>query len=304
MDLNSVKLRKLCSKAFLGSVFGCVAALCGASAIAGPAPAPTPRSGLGGNHNYAISTNCTPLRDLKIIMHVSQGINGGVSSPKGYGKVSVNFQLNAWSLAVKNSRPLVNWQQYMLGISVNGNYGNTPMHPYVNPAIQNWLISGGVVLNAGSKLVSVPGFGAVLPSGYTLIIALHNDRKGNVTGATFTSIDPSGVLRSQRIDLKNISTFSPRYLAPIVGFELNLVGSSFTSGAGTITYSASTPMTVSNHEPSCVDSGAITAESTNSVYGVLPPGPSTSFTQTFRAVQPTLRPRVPGAHVPFTPPTP
>ena len=46
-------------------------------------------------------------------------------------------------------------------------------------------------------------------------------------------------------------------LAPIVAFELNFVGPAngdsaiLSSGAGTITYSASTPLTVLNLEPTC-----------------------------------------------------
>jgi hypothetical protein len=53
------------------------------------------------------------------------------------------------------------------------------------------------------------------------------------------------------------------------------------SGAGTITYSAATPLTVLNLEPTCTESDYITAETANSVYGPMEPGPSDIFVQCF-----------------------
>ena len=53
------------------------------------------------------------------------------------------------------------------------------------------------------------------------------------------------------------------------------------SGAGTIVYSASSPLTVLNIEPSCTESGYITTETANSFYGELSGSSSTVFTQSF-----------------------
>ena len=284
--------KKKSGRALLGSALGSVLAL-SVPFAAGGQTVPTPSSGLGGNHNYVIATDCRPLRDLTVTIRITQDIVAGTAS------VPINFQLNAWSLVTKSEEPIINWQQYMLGVSLNGNYGNTPGHPYINPSLQNWSKSG-LQLNSGNKIVSVPVTGARLPRGYELTIALHNDRRGKITGATYSVVDRSGKRRSWKIDLKDISTFKPEYLAPIVAFELNLVGSGFTSGAGTISYAASTPMTVSTSEPSCVETHVRTAETTNSVYSALPPGPSTSFTQTFGVSKPSLInpyrhfPKVPG----------
>jgi hypothetical protein len=52
------------------------------------------------------------------------------------------------------------------------------------------------------------------------------------------------------------------------------------SGEGTITYSSSEPMTVVNKKPPTAK-GATTAETANSVYSELSPGPSDRFTQKF-----------------------
>jgi len=280
MRLDTEIIRKLSTKAFLISAFGSALALCNPFAAAGQT-VPPPSNGLGGNHNYILSANCVPLTNLKVTINVTQNISAGPAS------VPINFQLNAWSLATSSSRPTINFQQYMLGVSLNGNYGNTPNQPFVNAAIQNFS-SQGRQLNAGQKVVSLPGPGAILPQSYTLVISLHNDNSGNVTGATFGVVDPSGHWHSWKQDLKDISTFSPSLLAPIVAFELNLVGSGFSTGEGTITYDASTPMTVSTTEPSCVESHVTTAESTNSSYGLLPDSPSNGFTQTFQSVSPNL----------------
>lgn len=54
-----------------------------------------------------------------------------------------------------------------------------------------------------------------------------------------------------------------------------------TSGAGTIGYSSSTPMTALSGEPSDAESNYITAETANSTYDVLFSGASNYFVQAF-----------------------
>ena len=87
--------------------------------------------------------------------------------------------------------------------------------------------------------------------------------------------------------LTSLSGVTSADLAPIIAFELNLVGpvnsesAVLSSGEGSIIYEATTPMTALNAEPSCAESGYITAETANSVYGVLNSGPSTEFSQSF-----------------------
>ena len=75
--------------------------------------------------------------------------------------------------------------------------------------------------------------------------------------------------------------------APICAFELNLVGpynadtAVFSAGAGNLTYTAATPLTVLNNFPPCAPFQLGTAEKANSVYGTLEAGPSNTITQTF-----------------------
>src|SRR5882757_3113636 len=75
--------------------------------------------------------------------------------------------------------------------------------------------------------------------------------------------------------------------APINAFQVNLVSpinsdsAVLSAGAGTITYSARTPLTVQNSIPSCTASQFGTAETANSFYGSLDAGPSNLITQTF-----------------------
>lgn len=77
-------------------------------------------------------------------------------------------------------------------------------------------------------------------------------------------------------------------MAPIIAFELNIVGLStefvyFSSGAGTIAYAASNVLTPLNSEPPCADPNTVTAETSNCLYGLLPAIPANTFTQTFAA---------------------
>ena len=88
-------------------------------------------------------------------------------------------------------------------------------------------------------------------------------------------------------DLLSISGVTSADLAPIIAFELNLVGPDggesavLSSGAGTITYEAASALTVLNQEPPCAQSGYYTGENANSFYSPLPAVASTTFTQTF-----------------------
>jgi hypothetical protein len=151
---------------------------------------------------------------------------------------------------------------------------------------------------------------------------------GSVIGATYVVTDNHGTVSAKTIDLYSLEATPPAStppatapvavmavdLAPIVAFELDLVGPwngetvVLASGAGTITYTASTPLTVLNQLPPCVDvqlGGMIdtTGENANSVYGLLPAAPSNTITQSFSVTQaPAIRkPGRPG-HGLFVPP--
>jgi len=83
-------------------------------------------------------------------------------------------------------------------------------------------------------------------------------------------------------------TVTPDELAPIAAMELNIVGhldgsdTIFTSGAGTINYTAAQQLTVSAEVPSFTNS-SYTLETSNMTYGPLPAGYTSNPTQSFRA---------------------
>ena len=124
-----------------------------------------------------------------------------------------------------------------------------------------------------------------LPTGFQIIMTLLNHAVDNITGATFVVIDNHGnTVGNKTISL---SDQPAQNLAPIVAFQLNFVGdiggntTMLSSGAGTMTYTASNLMSVLNTEPPCVDWTYKTGEAANSMYSLLPDTPSNSFTQSF-----------------------
>lgn len=77
-------------------------------------------------------------------------------------------------------------------------------------------------------------------------------------------------------------------LSPINVFELNIAGPNggrvthLSSGAGKITYAASSPLTVLSRKPACCAAQNIfTKENANTLYGTLFAGPSQAITQSF-----------------------
>jgi hypothetical protein len=240
---------------------------------------PAPTRGLGSNSNYLLNSNGNSLLDLKITIEVTQDI---------ISNIGFAFQLNAYSPAGAYSA----WQQYFFEFGVpSGNLA---------AGIEPWPNKGKNLINQRYQLLTVPDL--IIRAGYKLTILLGNDLSGNVRYVTFTVVDNHGNQKGtspSTIDLLTLSLFGKSTrattadLAPIVAFELNLVGpidslqSYLTSGAGTITYTASNALTALSSLPSGTDAAnIITAETTNSAYGELPEGANTSITQSFTAVDP------------------
>jgi len=228
-----------------------------------------PGSGLGSNSNYILYNNCNPITGLVITINIGQDIvaSSDSGSTKGFG-----FQLNCYS--PKNE--LSAWQQYVVALFGSELIG----------AVDNWPISGANIINSFFNMVGLPA--AKLPAGYQLKISLHNDASNNITGATYLVIDNGGNIQANITKiLTDISGVTAKDLAPINAFELNLVGpvnsesAVLSSGSGSIIYQANVPLTVLSAEPSCTESGYITAETANSVYGTLPSGASSAFAQSF-----------------------
>ena len=124
-------------------------------------------------------------------------------------------------------------------------------------------------------MASLPS--STLPAGYTLTIALTFDQNDNVTGAKYT-VTGGGSTNSQQEVLTTLGEAATD-LSPIVAFELDIVGPGggsatiFSSGAGTITYTATNVLSALGAEPTCCEWNGGTAESSNSVYGELPSTP-------------------------------
>ncbi len=264
------------------------------------AQAPTPAVGLAGNHNYIFSNDCKPVIGLSVAVHATKDIVG----PKGIG-VQLNSTSPPQPPGTPPHGPPTVFQQYMMGIGYR---------PSINWDIQNFAKQGQLLSVGDPNFVPMPN--VILPAGYTLKISLENDKNGNITGATFVAIDGRGrLLKTKREMLLGIQGVRPSgegnaakpgqsgyprvteaYFAPINAFQLNLVGPSggqiLSSGAGTITYAASSPMTASNQFPktadgqSCVATTTSTAEQANTFYAVLPSGPSNTFTQPFGIAPP------------------
>jgi hypothetical protein len=233
-------------------------------------PVAAPGAGLGSNSNYFLYSDCDSILGLSVTINVTQQIAGS----DGFG-----FQVNAYS----GAGDLDGAQQYVITMDPQGN---------LYAAVDNWQNGSTQLINDFVPFATFAN--AVLPAGYALNITLANDAVGYVTAATYTVTDDSGnTTASTTIDLLSLNLaggggpVTTADLAPIVAFQMDLVdwanggSTTLSSGAGTITYTAQTDLTVLSAEPGCVDWDYVTVETANSIYGPLPPGPSGSFTQSF-----------------------
>jgi hypothetical protein len=138
------------------------------------------------------------------------------------------------------------------------------------------------LVNQANTMETLPGM--VLRAGTTLTVALTYDGD-NVTGAVFT-VGGSGSMPPWPLILTDFGE-SASDLSPIVAFQVNLVGpdkglsTTFTSGAGNISYKATTSLTALSAVPPCCENTGETQETGNSVYGLLPAAPGMSCMQTF-----------------------
>jgi hypothetical protein len=239
----------------------------------GPANA-TPPTLLGSNSNYflyspASSRGCNSLINLTVTINVTVDIAGS----DGFG-----FQVNAYS----GSNDFDGAQQYVITMDPSGQ---------VWAAVDNWQNGSTQLINDFVPLMKLSG--KTLPAGYILTITLHNDSAGRVTGATYTAVDNHGnTVGNTTITLLSLSLVgggpvTVADLANIVAFQMDFVdwanggNTVLSSGAGSFTYTAANPMSVINTEPGCVDWDYGTVESSNSIYGPMPVGSSTTFTQSF-----------------------
>jgi hypothetical protein len=171
-------------------------------------------------------------------------------------------------------------------------------------AVNTWTNTGAIIILPSGNEYTTPLGSAlsstVIPAGYTLTVKLGNDSSGNVNSISWVVNGTS--YPSSPLSLPNLLTSNgllATNIAPIVAFTVGLVGpvngesAVISSGSGTITYSASSPLTVTNVEP--LGCGAVstgfTLETATTSYGVLPANSGNPFSQSFAAsaITPLIR---------------
>jgi hypothetical protein len=245
-------------------------------------PAPEPPSGLGSNSNYIFSSDCKPLIDVTVTIDLTQHIALLGNGPPSHGDSSVSgysWQLNCFSPKHETDA----WQQYVIDFVDGALIG----------VVNNWKSSEHQLVDLRQNLVP-PGIWGIstVPAHWKLRIALRNDDAGNVTGVSFTVHGGEGQTVAES-DMTFTDLGVPAHdLSPIIAFELNFVGpgnaesAELVLGAGTITYTARNELTAMAFGPPCAEVDFITAETANTVYGLLPPNSATWFQQSFKVAPP------------------
>jgi Ricin-type beta-trefoil lectin domain-like len=240
----------------------------------GDVAAPNP---LGNNSNYLLYEDCQSIKNLTVTINVEQSIVVKSST----GVLGFSIQLNAYSPNGFGTA----WQQFvfaLLGGELVCAIQGWPAT--VNPIDDLPIFSAQFTLGALSQI----------SNGSKIVISLQNDDKGNITGATFSlSVDGKMVVPPLSVNiLENAPGATAANLAPIVAFELDIVGPDdgasavLSSGSGTIVYTVSSgELCAQTSLPPCAAAqDIVTAESANTVYGLLPETPATALTQTFNVV--------------------
>ena len=252
-------------------------------------------SNLGSNENYILYSNCNPIFNAFVVIEVKEDIvcksvapplPSLCKPPAGASEntLGFSFQLNCYS--PQNEKCA--WQQYAMGFWQNSSGGFNVVN-----MVDNWPIKGGNLINNGfPTMCTLPS--AILPAGYQAFIGWDNNAptsgmENNVTGAYWILKDNNGnqVGRAGQT-LTSISGADSSDLAPIIAFELNIVGpvngesAVLSSGKGFISYVSLRPaLSVLAAEPSCTETGTITCETANTFYGLMPGGSNLSFKQSF-----------------------
>lgn len=204
---------------------------------------------------------------LSVTINMDPNITA-VTGSNGFG-----FQINAYSTKGAYDGA----QQYVVFVDPNFS------PPQMTCMVDNWESKTQQLVNMSSRLSTLPTYS--LPTGYKLTISLINDDSGRITGATYVLIDNHGHTAGNKT--LSFSDRPAEDLAPIVAFQMNFVGdingatTTLSSGAGTMTYTASNFMSALNTEPSCLDWDFSTVEAANNAYGLLPSVLSRTFAQSF-----------------------
>ena len=265
------------------------------AALNSPGPLATPPTGgAKSNSNFVLHAGGDILTGVTVSIALDELARVNPHPPGQPDTGGWAIQLNCFSPNAPGIKTL--WQQYIIE-SPPGTGG-------IAGHINNWT-SSGIDINHWVSLAQLPVVDT-LARGSFLSISPQNDSNGNIIGCVFTMTyesDTSGksflpgliapVTETIYMDLLTTPdatghTVTPDELAPIAAMELNIVGhldgsdTIFTSGAGTINYTAAQQLTVSAEVPSFTNS-SYTLETSNMTYGPLPAGYTSNPTQSFRA---------------------
>ena len=239
---------------------------------------PEPPDGLSGNVNYFLDAGGSVMTGVTVAIRFTQDF---VSTSNAF-----SFQLNCYSPQSTAITTLV--QQFVIYAS--------PGSTQLVARIDNWLNGSpsGELLRVDSPLATMPT--TTIQAGYEFQFELQTDPSNNVIGCVYTATDATGAPLGgpAQIGIEGQPLFNApgnatsANLAPIVAMTFNVGGDYggnapyVTSGAGTITYSASEVLTVSRFEPSFPPFQGRTQESANVTFGALPQAGLTSITQKLR----------------------
>ena len=245
---------------------------------------PAPSSGLMSNTNYFLEDNGNILSGVSVVLALDQGL---ISEANGW-----SVQLNCYSQNAPST--VTEWQQFVIYSDDNNVWAR----------IDNWKSLSTELIRADVLLATMPS--AAISPGSSMSFYLITDTSNNVTGCTY-SITYEGaalpnplpkltspITKSITLSILTVSNLAglppvtSAELAPIVATQLNIVGdygshqSFFNTTSGTVSYSATQPLTATNTEPSYTVFNGITAETSNMAYGPLPQSANLGITQSFQ----------------------
>ncbi len=254
---------------------------------------PPPTGGLGGSSNYLIYGGGNPLLNLTVTVEITEDI---------YAPFGCSFQLNCDFAPNSNT----SWQQYTFIFDAITNEISASIDNWPTPAFAATVGAPGDLLNTNSgPLLTLTGQLGRIPAGTWFTVTLVTVEGGIVQAVNFSlgmgqetlgAYTPSlGTLDVDGVNPPEVVPASG--LDPVDAVQLNIVGkynleyTYIESGAGTITYELTSPMTVVKSRPTNVE-GTFTGEQSNSTYGLLQVGTSLSIVQTFgvNLTGPTFQP--------------
>ena len=232
---------------------------------------PPPKGGLESNSNYIfVNQNTENIQDLRATISVTEDLQ---VSPPG-----VALKLDCWTPSPKSSSDLA-FQEFGIffdGTDFGGFIVTSTLSDFKNATNKLKRRS----LHENTTLSSDDTNKNIIPAGTTFTIALINDENGKITDVQFGHTQGSG-----GDDINRGITITGA-TAPVAAFTFVITGlgddveGKFTSGNGTVEYTASTSFGAVNALPD----GFLmeqTASTGNSVYGELSGTQVTDLTQTW-----------------------